>query len=224
MNAYGNTNSKKVRNSGGLALLLIALLLVSCVGVAYAYSALTSEQEIDNNTITDEYIVLKTNSEDVLETIAFDTVTDGTNVTGYKVHTTESLTISGTPTPVLKISDPTWEVNVTKTNVSDSDSVTYGLTVTVTAFTPVAGLNYVMVLDDGDTYTVINSYHAIDANHDGWTFTGLSYATDYSVALYVYGQYSGAVAQSGFTNYDSTANPVVTGSVFKFVATAEPVA
>lgn len=222
MNAYGNTNNKKVRNSGGLALLLIALLLVSCVGIGFAHMALTSEQEIDNNTITNEYIVLKTDSEDVLETIAFDTVTDGNNVTGYKVHTTESITISSVSTPVLKISDPDWEVNVTKNNVSDSN--TYGLTVTVTDFTPVAGLNYVMVLDDGNTYNVVNSYHAIDANRDGWTFTGLSYATDYSVALYVYGQYNGAVAQSGFTNYDSTANPVVTGSVFKFVATAEPVA
>lgn len=215
MNAYGNTNSKKVRNSGGLVLLLIALLLVSCVGIGFAYMALTSEQEIDNNTITNEYIVLKTDSEDVLETIAFDTVTDGTNVTGYKVHTAggDTLTISGTPTNVLKISDPTWKVNVTKTNVSDSDSVTYGLTVTVTDFTPVAGLNYVMVINN-----VVVAYNS------GWTFSGLSYATDYSVALYVYGQYNGAVAQSGFTNYDSTANPVVTGSVFKFVATAEPVA
>ena len=213
MNTYGNTNNRKVRNGGSLALLLIALLLVSCVGVAYAYSALTSEQEIDNNTITDEYIVLKTNSEDVLDTIAFDTVTDGTNVTTFKVHTAESITISGTPTNVLKISDPTWKVNVTKTNVSDSDSVTYGLTVTVTDFTPVAGLNYIMVINN-----VVVAYNS------GWTFTGLSYATDYSVALYVYGQYNGATAQSGFTNYDSTANPVVTGSVFKFVATAEPVA
>ena len=209
MNAYGNTNSKKVRNSGGLALLLIALLLVSCVGIGFAYVALTSEQEIDNNTITNEYIVLKTNSEDVLESIAFDTVTDGTNVTGYKVHTDS--TVGGTD--MDKISVSSWKVNVTKNNVSDSDSVTYGLTVTVTDFTPVAGLNYVMVIN-----SVAVAYNS------GWTFSGLSYATDYSVALYVYGQYSGAVAQSGFTNYDSTANPVVTGSVFKFVATAEPVA
>lgn len=211
MNAYGNTNSKKVRNSGGLALLLIALLLVSCVGIGFAYMALTSEQEIDNNTITNEYIVLKTDSEDVLETIAFDTVTDGTNVTGYKVHTAESITISGNSTPVLKISDPTWKVNVTKTNVSDTDSVTYGLTVTVTKFTPVTGLNYVMVINN-----------VAVAYNNGWTFSGLSYATDYSVALYVYGQYDGATAQSGFTNY--SADPSEVGSVFKFVATAEPVA
>lgn len=215
MNAYGNTNSKKVRNSGGLALLLIALLLVSCVGIGFAHMALTSEQEIDNNTITNKYIVLSTDSEDVLETIAFDTVTDGTNVTGYKVHTTESITISSVSTPVLKISDPTWKVNVTKNNVDDSD--TYGLTVTVTDFTPVAGLNYVMVINN-----VVVAYNS------GWTFSGLSYATDYSVALYVYGEYADPDpanpigAKSGFTNY--SANPVVTGSVFKFVATAEPVA
>ena len=213
MDAYGNTNSKKVRNSGGLALLLIALLLVSCVGIGFAHMALTSEQEIDNNIITNEYIVLKTNSEDVLDTIAFDTVTDGNTVTGYKVHTAggDVLTINTEDTPVLKISDPTWKVNVAKNNVSDSN--TYGLTVTVTDFIPVAGLNYVMVINN-----VVVAYNS------GWTFSGLSYATDYSVALYVYGQYNGAVAQSGFTNYDSTANPVVTGSVFKFVATAEPVA
>lgn len=211
MTTYGNPNDKKVRNGGSLALLLITFLLVSCVGVAYAYSALTSEQEIDNNTITDEYIVLKTNSEDVLDTIAFDTVTNGTAVTTFKVHTTESISISDVSTPVLKISDPSWKVNVTKTNVSDTDSVTYGLNVTVTKFTPVAGLNYVMVINN-----VAVAYNS------GWTFTGLSYTTDYSVALYVYGQYDSATAQSGFTNY--SADPSEVGSVFKFVATAEPVA
>lgn len=218
MNTYGNTNNRKVRNGGSLALLLIALLLVSCVGVAYAYSALTSEQEIDNNTLDDEYIVLKTNSEDVLDTIAFDTVTDGTNVTKYKVHLgtdAETITLNGTPTEMLKISIPSWKVNVTKTNVSNTESVTYGLNVTVTKFIPVAGLNYVMVINN-----VAVAYNS------GWTFTGLSYDQPndgYTVALYVFGETTNSPLNGcGFTNY--SADPSEVGSVFKFVATAEPVA
>lgn len=219
MDTYGNTNNRKVRNGGSFALLLIALLLVSCVGVAYAYSALTSEQEIDNNTLEDEYIVLKTNSEDVLDTIAFDTETDGTNVTKYKVHLgtdAETITLNGTPTKMLKISvsDPSWNVNVTKTNVSDTESLTYGLKVTVTKFTPVDGLHYVMVINNV----------AVEYNN-GWAFTGLSYGqpddAGYNVALYVFGETTNSPLNGcGFTNYS---DPSEVGSVFKFVATAEPV-
>lgn len=206
---YNTTNRKAVRSSGSIVLLLIAMLLVCGIGVGFAYSALTSEQTVNQNTLDDEYIVLKTNSTDVLDTIAFDTVTNGTDVTQYKVHLgtdAETITLGGTPTKMLKISDADWKVNVTK---KTTESTSYTLNITVSDFTPVAGLHYVMVINGV----------AVEYN-SGWAFTGLSYATEYTVALYVYGStiVNPLPVGCGFTNY--VADPETVGSVFTFVATA----
>lgn len=184
-------------------MLIAVLLCVSGMCVGYAFMAVTSEQEIDNNTIVDQYIILTTNSDDVLSEIAFDTVNTDSGVV-YKIHT-DGTTID--TNDALKISVDNWNVTVANTNV---DSDTYTLNVTVTDFTPVTGLTYVMKINNTNV-----------AYSGGWSFSGLEYDTAYSVALYVYGTCD--TASSGFVNYDSTTNPETVGSVFKFVSVAEPI-
>lgn len=198
---------KQVRNYGSLALLLLAFLCVCGIGVGYAL-AVTSEQNIDQNELEDSYIVLSTNSTDVLDVLAFDTVNNGNGNITYNVHTADASVIGGTP--MQKISIDNWTVSVADTN---SHSTTYDLKVTVDPFAPTSGLHYMMVLDDGDAFEVAVAYN------DGWSFTGLKYDTDYNVALYVYG--TATTFNSGFINYDADTDPVTKGSVFTFMATAD---
>lgn len=199
---------KQVRNYGSLVLLLLAFLCVCGIGVGYAYMAVTSEQDINQNELEDSYIVLSTNSTDVLDVLAFDTVKDGNGTITYNVHTDGASVIGSTPMQKISIDD--WTVSVADTN---SHSTTYGLKVTVDPFDPTSGLHYVMVIDDGDAFEVAVEYNALN----GWTFAGLKYDTDYNVALYVYG--TATTFNSGFTNY--SANPAIEGSVFTFLATAD---
>ena len=104
----------------------------------------------------------------------------------------------------LKVSKTGWTVEVTKNN---SESTHYNLDITVSAFTPVDGLTYVMEIDGTKvTYS------------DGWSFTNLGYDIDYAIALYVYGSCTDGT--SGFTDYNSATTPVTAGSVFTLTATS----
>lgn len=225
MDTYKDEEFDKRKVLAPLVALLIAVLCIAGVGVAYAYTALTSTQTIGENTTDDQYILLTSDvgsdmAVDVLDKVAFNSVRDSvTEDFFFTVAGTESVPVNGTPiNNAMRISVDGWTVKVDKHiegNDADTFANTYDLVVTATDFTPVDGFTYILKV--GDTAKVFSA---------GWSFDNLAYETTYNVALYMQGTSANATATpvSGFVDYDdSDAEHVVNGTVFTFTATADEV-
>lgn len=238
MDTYKDEEFDKRKALAPLVALLIAVMCIAGVGVAYAYTALTSTQNIEDNTVDDQYILLKSNVDgtmavDVLDEIAFDSVRVDETTFNYTVHPDKDGTADKTITigsdsnahayEVMKISKDNWTVAVEKHITGDTATTyadTYSLTVSVSKFNATAGLTYIMMVNNTPVVCTADA----TAHTGTWTFSGLNYKTDsagtYDVELYVAGTTttSATAPVSGFTNYVASSED---GSVFTFTATAD---
>lgn len=220
MDTYKDEEFDKRKALAPLVALLIAVMCIAGVGVAYAYTALTSTQDIGENTTDDQYILLTSDvgsamAVDVLDKVAFNSVRDTVDTFFFTVAGTESVTVDETPiNNAMRISVDGWTVKVDKhIEGSDADTFanTYDLVVTVSKFTPVDGFTYILKVEN-----TAKVYSA------GWSFNDLVYGETYNVALYMVGTSDDATEtpDSGFTNYVADSE---VGSVFTFTATADEV-
>lgn len=209
---------KKIMFAVGLVLFVILFTAGSVVASYYLHSSTT----IEDNDIDSEFIVISSSTyTDFLDEVSFDTTvttdpldnvivtyTLNANVDIYNNESTHAYGTDGVNDACLISNALT--INVAQTNVTEG----YDLTVTVSDFDPIAGLTYIMKV--GTAYC---TYGQSVANQ--WTFSGLSFGTNYDVALYVYGTPSVSPGSMiGFTNYDPDLQNPVVGSIFTFLATA----
>lgn len=189
----------------GIALVLIVILFTA--GTVTGAHLLKSETDADQNTIDSKNIVISsTVYHDILTSVDFDTVNASGTVT-YELRATDDLDDDDTDESAL-ISEA-FSINVAPTNLDATETASgFTLVVTVTDFTPVAGLTYTLVV--GDQSVAITSGTT-------WTFTSaFDYNVNHNVALYVSGTATANPgAGVGFTNYVEDTED---GSVFTFTA------
>lgn len=199
---------------------VIGLLLLAAGGVAAAYY-LSSTMNVDQNTIDSEYIVISsTDYSDFLNEVSFDTTIsvdplDNVTITYDLNADTDIWDAYGNTYGVDGTADACLISNAMSINVAQTNTTGgYDLEITVSAFSPIAGLTYTMKV--GTQYCTYGQ-----TTPDTWTFHDLTFGTDYAVALYVSGTPSETPGSTvGFTNYDPNVTPKVIGSVFTFTATA----
>lgn len=197
--------------------ILVVLLVLATAGSVIASYNLHSSTTVEDNDIDSEFIVISTSTHsDLLDEVSFDTTVATDDTVSYSLNANQDIWDDGADTygtdgvnDACLISNAL-TVNVAQTNVSGY----YNLDVTVTGFTPIAGLTYTMKV--GTQYC---TYGQTVAGH--WNFADLNFGQDYAVALYVSGTPTENPGSTvGFTNYDPDATPAVAGSIFTFLATA----
>lgn len=199
---------------------IVIFLLLLSIGSAYAGYTVTSRTVVDENSVYEDYITLSINASEnsatytnLLGDVAFNSINDGGNIT-YELQTTGNINYNGVQTAVADITGTDRTISVAKTtSVSAS---TFGLSVTVNAFTPVSGVTYIMSV--GTAYA---EYVAGNNSQDGgWTFTDLAFGTPLPVKLYVCAPT--AISASAMDS-DSTLGFTNGTSNFTFTATATEV-
>lgn len=218
-----------IKKTTAIVAVVLFVILFTAGSVTAAY-LIKSQTDVDHNTIDDQYIYISFSApdtseySDLLGTVSFDTVNTG-GTASYVLHCDEDWFDGqgnvGTDgiNDVAKIST-THTMRVDSTNGGN----TFSLDVTVTDFTPVAGLTYYLKVGSQYVAGSVASHNTginTTATGFGWTLDGLACDTDLTVDLYVGGtptEDPGATV--GFTNYNGTTNPVTVGSVFTFVAYA----
>ena len=188
------------------AVLGVSILALLFVGVGYAltYNASTT---VTDNVIEMKYIQVTTKNgasadyTDFLDSVDYNTVNDAGTVKFSPILDTriDGVAIDGGhPADAQLISTADWKVLVEQTGFTGEQ--TYDLDITVTNFTPVAGLTYTMKVG-----TQTATYSA-----DKWSFTGLTTSsTPLDVKLFVSGTATASSETAGFTN---------NSSVFSFTA------
>lgn len=213
-----------IKKTTAIVAVVLFVILFTAGSVAAVY-LIKSETNVDHNDIDDQYIYISFSApdtseySDLLSTVSFDTVNSG-GTASYVLHCDEDWFDTDGINDVAKIST-THTMRVDSTNGGN----TFSLDVTVTDFTPVAGLTYYLKVGSQYVAGSVASHNTginDTATGFGWTLDGLACDTDLTVDLYVGGtptEDPGATV--GFTNYDnSDPQHVVTGSVFTFVAYA----
>ena len=185
----------------------VLALLFAGVGYALTYNASTS---VTDNDIDMKYIKVTTKNNttpdytDFLDSVDYNTVNDAGTIKYTPILDTriDGVAVDGEhPADAQAISTADWKVLVEKTGFATEQ--TYNMEVTVTAFTPVAGLTYTLKIGSQTaTYTA-----------DKWSFTGLTTGTTYDVTLFINGTATASSETAGFTNNTS---------VFTFTAQATP--
>lgn len=179
-----------------LGVAVIALLFVG-VGYALTYNGVTT---VTDNAIDTKYIKVTTkNGEspdytDFLDSVDYNTVNDSGTIKYSPILDVrvDGVTVDGEhPADAQLISTANWKVAVEETGFANEQ--TYNLAVTVSNFTPVAGLVYTLKVG---TQTATYS--------DGWAFTGLTTSsTPLDVKLFISGVATASNETAGFVNNSS---------------------
>ena len=194
---------------------VVLFVILFTAGSVTAALALRSTTTVDENDISNDYITLTSSDyTDFLDAVSFDTVNNGGTVS-YEIHSDGSK-LTGS---VLASKEFVMSVERSNANLGN----TYDLNVSVTKFFPstVLGLTFIFTAwsldNNGKADAVVasdDSYTAVGQEHE-WTLTGLSYGTEYIIALYVSGSVDTMDSTIGFTNYVAGSEE---GSIFTFTA------
>jgi len=176
----------------------VLAILFAGIGFALTYNASTS---VTDNTIEAKYIKVTTKNgdsadyTDFLDTVDYNTVNDAGTIKYSPINDVriDGVAVDGEhPADAQQISTANWKVAVEKTGFASEQ--TYNMDVTVSNFTPVAGLTYTLkVGTQTATYT-----------DSKWSFTGLTTSSSaLDVKLFVSGTATASSETAGFTNNTS---------------------
>lgn len=198
---------------------VVLFVILFTAGTVAAGLALRSTTTVDENDMDNEYIVLTstTGYKDFLGTAAFDTTNNG-GVLSYTLRLDTDFLNDG-----IKDASLVSEKFTMNVEHSAGEEGLYNLEITVDEFIPIGGLEYIFTAGPSTNEFQImdTTYSAVSGESKTytWTLENLSYDVDYIIALYVSGTPTETPgATLGFTNYDGSASPAVTGSVFTFSA------